>query len=160
MFSGPKEAISADKNPALVGSDDNITDLAYTACLQPTTYNNISLARPDQPTHRAMERLFATSSRRLSTLGKVAIRPNGGVCLLCRAHRATRTRSFSSSSSSSKLSQQHQNQQFRQNDKRNDERNDGQNDKPYYVTTPIFYVNACKTPPVTVSRGGATKEHG
>ncbi|KAI0104866.1 tRNA synthetases class I (M)-domain-containing protein [Nemania sp. FL0031] len=61
------------------------------------------------------------SSRRLSTLGTVPIRRNGWVCQSCRAHRETRM-AFSSSNSS-KFSKQ-------------------ENDKPYYVTTPIFYVNA------------------
>ncbi|KAI3322995.1 tRNA synthetases class I (M)-domain-containing protein [Xylariaceae sp. AK1471] len=75
-----------------------------------------------------MERFMIASSRRLSTLRTVPIRRNGWICQSCRAHGATRMR-FSSTSSSgsgsdtSKLAQQ-------------------QNDKPYYVTTPIFYVNA------------------
>ncbi|KAI1422192.1 tRNA synthetases class I (M)-domain-containing protein [Xylaria sp. FL1777] len=78
-----------------------------------------------------MERFVIASSRQLSPLRTVLIRRNGWVCQSCRAHRATRIR-FSSSSStsnrSSKLSQQQRQQQH--------------DDKPYYVTTPIFYVNA------------------
>ncbi|KAI0977499.1 tRNA synthetases class I (M)-domain-containing protein [Xylaria arbuscula] len=73
-----------------------------------------------------MERLVIASSRRLSALRTVSVRRNGWVCGSCRAHRVARMRF--SSGSSKKLSQQHQQQH--------------QNSKPYYVTTPIFYVNA------------------
>ncbi|KAI3334391.1 tRNA synthetases class I (M)-domain-containing protein [Ustulina deusta] len=65
-----------------------------------------------------MEHFMLASSRRLSALRTAPGRRNGWVCPSCRAHGAPRMRF----SSSSKLSQQ--------------------NDKPYYVTTPIFYVNA------------------
>ncbi|KAI0428488.1 tRNA synthetases class I (M)-domain-containing protein [Xylaria sp. FL1042] len=60
-----------------------------------------------------MDRLMIASSRRLSALRSVSIRRNGWVCKSCRAHGAARMR-FNSTTTS----------------------------KPYYVTTPIFYVNA------------------
>ncbi|KAI1827892.1 tRNA synthetases class I (M)-domain-containing protein [Xylaria intraflava] len=72
-----------------------------------------------------MERLTIASSRRLLTRRAVSSRFRGWICQSCRAHQgaqATRVR-FASSGSSSKLLQQ-------------------RSDKPYYVTTPIFYVNA------------------
>ncbi|GAW16932.1 hypothetical protein ANO14919_063790 [Xylariales sp. No.14919] len=69
-----------------------------------------------------MERFAIASGRRLSTLRTLSIRRNGWVCQSCKANRATRMRF--STTPTSKLSQQHN------------------NDKPYYVTTPIFYVNA------------------
>ncbi|KAI1311498.1 tRNA synthetases class I (M)-domain-containing protein [Xylaria venustula] len=85
-----------------------------------------------------MERFVIASSRRLSGLRTLPVRRNGWVCQSCRAHQAARVVHFSSSTSSSssnssrtsseKLSQQHQQQEL--------------NSKPYYVTTPIFYVNA------------------
>ncbi|KAH8166657.1 hypothetical protein CIB48_g1600 [Xylaria polymorpha] len=77
-----------------------------------------------------MERFLIASSRRLSTLRTVPIRRNGWVCQSCRAHRTTPRIRFSTNTGS-KLSQQEQQHQRQQ-----------QADKPYYVTTPIFYVNA------------------
>ncbi|KAI1754558.1 tRNA synthetases class I (M)-domain-containing protein [Xylaria castorea] len=78
-----------------------------------------------------MERFMIASSRRLLALRTVPIRRNGWVCQSCRAHQATRMRFSSSSNGGGKLLQQQQQQQEHQ-----------QGDKPYYVTTPIFYVNA------------------
>ncbi|KAI2621561.1 tRNA synthetases class I (M)-domain-containing protein [Xylaria nigripes] len=68
-----------------------------------------------------MGRLLIDCIRRSSTLKVVSIRPHGWVCQSCRAHQ-TRPTGIRFSSTNSKLSQP-------------------QNDKPYYVTTPIFYVN-------------------
>ncbi|KAK5630846.1 hypothetical protein RRF57_006561 [Xylaria bambusicola] len=78
-----------------------------------------------------MERFIAASSHRLSTLGTVSIRRNGWVCQSCRAWGATRLRFSTSASASTSSSSSNSGKLSRQ-----------QNDKPYYVTTPIFYVNA------------------
>ncbi|KAI8630176.1 tRNA synthetases class I (M)-domain-containing protein [Xylariaceae sp. FL1651] len=68
-----------------------------------------------------MGRFLFASSTRLLSLRTLTVRRNGWVCQSCRAHQATRMR-FSSTYAST-LSQRLK-------------------DKPYYVTTPIFYVNA------------------
>jgi methionyl-tRNA synthetase len=65
----------------------------------------------------AMEFVKAAPARRLLRWQSALTRPRGWVCHSCRGNFAVASRRFSSQAPST-------------------------SDKPYYVTTPIFYVNA------------------
>jgi methionyl-tRNA synthetase len=83
-----------------------------------------------------MEHFMFASGRRLSSLRSIPIRGNGWTCRSCRAHQILRRR-FNSSTSSNTDSEA--------TDKTNNANltaDKNKDAKPYYVTTPIFYVNA------------------
>ncbi|KAI0874614.1 tRNA synthetases class I (M)-domain-containing protein [Hypoxylon argillaceum] len=89
-----------------------------------------------------MERFIAASSRRLSTLRALPVRRNGWVCQSCRAHQGGTRMRFSTGTRLSQQQQEQEQEQQQQQQQKRQQQQQQQDDKPYYVTTPIFYVNA------------------